>query len=137
MIGQGTIAVILIDESNLLLLRPELDKFPALPTLTTLDIRIVCVYYTHMHSQFDPKKNAANLAKHGISLADAEPVLSDTMALTAEDESAEGEARFVTIGMDFFGRLLYVVWTQRGEDVRFISARRADKKEREAYEQGN
>ena len=90
-----------------------------------------------MPSRFDPRKNAANIAKHGVSLADAEPALNDPMALTVEDEDSEGELRFVTLGVDFFGRVLYVVWTQRGEDVRLISARKADKSERERYEQGN
>jgi uncharacterized DUF497 family protein len=49
---------------------------------------------------FDPKKDAANIKKHGVSLSEGDGVLSDSLALTVEDESAEGEQRFVTIGMN-------------------------------------
>lgn len=48
-----------------------------------------------MDVEFDPNKAASNLKKHGISFAEAEPVLYDPMALTVEDDGAEGEARFV------------------------------------------
>ena len=51
-------------------------------------------------SDFDPKKNAANLKKHGASLSEGGGVLNDPLALTVEDESAKGEQRFVTIGMN-------------------------------------
>jgi hypothetical protein len=47
---------------------------------------------------FDPKKDAANLKKHGVSLAEGDGVLSDSLAVTIEDESAEGEQRFCNSG---------------------------------------
>ena len=50
-----------------------------------------------MTSDFDPKKDAANLKKHGVSLSEGDGVLNDPLAMTVEDESAEGEQRFVTI----------------------------------------
>ncbi|MDD5240430.1 MAG: BrnT family toxin [Sulfuricella sp.] len=87
-----------------------------------------------MDVEFDTTKAAANLKKHGISFAEAEPVLYDPMALTSEDGNAEGEARFVSVGMGAQGRVLTVVWTMRGEFVRLISAREATTKERRAYE---
>jgi uncharacterized DUF497 family protein len=59
---------------------------------------------------FDPKKDAANLKKHGVSLTEGDGVLSDPLALTIEDESAEGEQRFVTVGANTFGSLMVVVW---------------------------
>lgn len=62
------------------------------------------------------------------------PVLFDQMALTREDRDAEGEQRFVSIGMDATGRLLVVVFTYRGEEIRLISARPATARERECYE---
>jgi uncharacterized DUF497 family protein len=58
---------------------------------------------------FDPKKDAANLKKHGVSLAEGDGVLSDLLAVTIEDESAEGEQRFVTLGANTFGSLMVVV----------------------------
>ena len=39
-----------------------------------------------MSPEFDPKKNAANLAKHGVSLADGDGVLLDPLGITVEDE---------------------------------------------------
>ena len=53
-----------------------------------------------MSANFDPKKDAANIKKHGVSLSEGDGVLSDPLALTIEDDSAEGEQRFVTIGMN-------------------------------------
>jgi len=85
---------------------------------------------------FDPDKDAINLQKHGISLAEADGVLNDPLALTVEDQSAEGEPRFATIGMNAFGTLMVVVWTPRGEEIRVISARRTEPKERRTYEEG-
>jgi uncharacterized DUF497 family protein len=89
-----------------------------------------------MTASFDPKKDAANLKKHGISLAEGDGVLSDPLAVTIEDESAEGEQRFVTLGANVFGSLMVVVWTPRGDDSRLISVRKPTRKERKTYEEG-
>ena len=55
-------------------------------------------------ADFDPNKDAANIKKHGVSLSEGDGVLNDPLALTVEDDSAEGEQRFVTIGMKCSGR---------------------------------
>ncbi len=89
-----------------------------------------------MKTTFDPKKNAINLRRHEVSLTEGDGVLNDPLALTVEDDSAEGEQRFVAIGMNTFGRLMVVVYTHRGEDIRLISVRHAEPKERRAYEKG-
>ena len=62
-------------------------------------------------ADFDPKKDAANIKKHGVSLSEGDGVLNDPLALTVEDASAEGEQRFVTIGVNLFGSLMVVVHT--------------------------
>ena len=85
---------------------------------------------------WDPKKAERNFKDHQIYFTDAEPVLFDPYALSREDEDAEGEQRFVSIGLDALARTLVVVYTYRGEDIRLISAREATKKERKAYEKG-
>jgi len=87
-----------------------------------------------MRIQYDPAKAAANLKKHGISFADAEGVLEDPLALTVQDPDAEGEARFITIGMGSAGELLVVIYTERNDEYRIISARRPTRKERKSYE---
>jgi uncharacterized DUF497 family protein len=87
-------------------------------------------------AEFDPKKNAANIKKHGVPLSEGDGVLSDPVALTVEDDSAEGEQRFVTIGMNIFGTLMVVVHTPRRDGPRVISVRKPDPKERKNYEEG-
>ncbi len=87
-----------------------------------------------MRFQHDPAKAAANVRKHGVSFADAEGVLQDPLALTIRDPDAQGEWRYVAIGLGNLGELLVVVYVDRGEEYRLISARRATRKERKAYE---
>ena len=89
-----------------------------------------------MSANFDPKKDAANIKKHGVSLSEGDGVLNDPLALTVEDDSAEGEQRFVSIGMNVFGSLMVVVHTPRGDATRTISVRKPDPKERRNYEKG-
>jgi hypothetical protein len=84
--------------------------------------------------QYDPDKAAANLRKHGVSFADAEGVLEDPLALTVADPDAEGEERFISMGTSSAGELLVVVYANRGDACRIISARRATKAERRSYE---
>jgi uncharacterized protein len=87
-----------------------------------------------MQYEWDAAKNRANLAKHGIDFADAVAVFEDDLALTRPDTTTRGESRFVTLGVDGFGRHLVVVFTERGTRIRIISARVATKMERKSYE---
>ena len=87
-----------------------------------------------MTYQWDNDKAAANLRKHGIDFADAVSVFADDLAITIPDERFD-EERFITVGMDAFGRVL-VVYTWRGDEIRVISARQATRREREQYEEG-
>lgn len=88
-----------------------------------------------MDSQFDPNKNAANIKKHGVSMAEGDGVLDDAMVITIEDKSSNDEARYVSIGANLKGELMVVVWTDRNEDIRYISVRRATRTERRHYEE--
>lgn len=83
-----------------------------------------------------PVKAESNLRKHKIRFSDAEAVLFDPMALTIEDETAKSERRFVSVGADALNRVVVVVYTYRGDDIRLISARKATRRERKAYEEG-
>jgi uncharacterized protein len=87
-----------------------------------------------MEIEWDPDKAAANLRKHGVDFRDVVGVFEDLYALTRDDPDAQGEQRFVSIGMDFLGRVLTIMYTHRDLSIRLISARRATKREREAYE---
>jgi uncharacterized DUF497 family protein len=62
--------------------------------------------------------------------------LSDPLAVTMEDDSAEREQRFVTMGANTFGSLMVVVWTSWDDNVRIISVRKPTRKERRTYEEG-
>ena len=87
-----------------------------------------------MRFKHDPSKAAANLKKHGVSFTDAEGVLVDPLAVTVEDPDAEGEQRFISVGLGSAGELLVLVWTERDGEYRPISARRPTRKERKRYE---
>lgn len=89
-----------------------------------------------MEIVWDPDKALSNFNKHGVRFSDAESVLYDPLALTIEDEDAEGEQRFVSVGTDSLGRILVVVYTYRSNQIRLISARNAEKNEKRSYEEG-
>ena len=84
-------------------------------------------------ADWDPRKAAANLKKHGVDFADAATVLHDEGAITVRDDEAD-EERYVTIGMDALGNVLVVVYAWRDDRPRLISARQAKPHEREQYE---
>jgi len=87
-----------------------------------------------MRFQFDPTKAANNLRKHGVSFADAEGVFFDPLAIHRGDPDAEGEERFVAVGLGSAGQFLVVVYAFRDDDIRVISARRATRREMRDYE---
>jgi uncharacterized protein len=86
--------------------------------------------------EWDPKKAAENLAKHGVRFADGVVVLEDPLAVTIPDPGSDEEDRFVTIGMDEQGRVLVVVYVWRADKARVISVRPAMRSERRQYEGG-
>ena len=94
------------------------------------------MHTTRMEIEFDPAKAEASLRKHGVSFAHAEQALRDPNTLTLEDPDAEGERRFVTLGMDALGRTLVTIHTLRGERTRIIPARKASKSEAAEYAKG-
>jgi uncharacterized DUF497 family protein len=69
------------------------------------------------------EQGPANFRKHGVRFSDAEAVLLDPQAVTRDDPIADDERRFVSVGLDVVGRIVVVVSTYRGDDVRLISAR--------------
>jgi uncharacterized DUF497 family protein len=60
--------------------------------------------------EWDVRKAAENLTKHGVDFADAATIFDDEFAVTIADESSD-EQRFVTVGLDALGRLLVVIYT--------------------------
>jgi uncharacterized DUF497 family protein len=90
--------------------------------------------YIHSRVEFewDAGKAQANWRKHGVDFVDATMVLYDERALTLPDPAPD-EERFVTLGLDAFGRILVVVYTWRDDRIRLISARKATARERQQY----
>lgn len=68
--------------------------------------------------EWDPRKAAANVRKHGIQFADAVPALEDERAITLRDD------------VHALARILTVAYTWRGNTIRIISARSATPNER-------
>jgi uncharacterized DUF497 family protein len=90
-----------------------------------------------LHFEWDPAKAEANLAKHGVSFDEASTVFGDPLSVTVTDpRHSRGEERLVTFGLSASGRLLAVMYAERGERVRLISAREVTRSERTAYEEG-
>ena len=83
--------------------------------------------------EWDESKANDNKSKHGISFVDTFSVFDDPNAVTLED-FREGEQRYVTIGMDAFGRILVAVYIWREENIHIISARKAVRYEVKQYE---
>jgi hypothetical protein len=86
--------------------------------------------------EWDPRKAAANRRKHGIPFEEAESVFSDEHALLIDDpEHSADEDRFVLLGLSAALRVLIVVHCYRTDEsiIRLISARKADRQERELY----
>ena len=88
-----------------------------------------------MEFHWDQVKADLNWKKHGVDFADAVGVFEDGWALTLRDEVVSGEERFATVGTDFLGRVLVVIYTYRGENIRIISARPATRTERGTYDE--
>ena len=89
---------------------------------------------TAMQFTFDPRKDAANIIKHGLSLSDAPLVFNAPNKLTLESARAE-EARLMDVALvEVIGMVLVLVYAMRNPDeVRAISLRRGSKQERKLY----
>ena len=89
---------------------------------------------------WDTTKAKANLAKHGVSFAEAQTVFLDERARLIDDpEHSDSEARFLLLGLSVRLRVLVVVHAYREASgvIRLISARRATPRERQQYAQEN
>ena len=87
--------------------------------------------------QWDDTKAAENYAAHGVPFEAAREVFADPFALEwLDDREDYGEDRYILLGM-VENRLLYVVYTMRGEKIRLISARGAEPQERRQYHEEN
>lgn len=89
----------------------------------------------HLRFEWDDRKSVQNERKHGVSFAEAQSVFSDENAVEFFDpDHSEDEDRFILLGVSAQLRVLVVCYCQRkGNFIRIISARKADKKEEREY----
>lgn len=88
--------------------------------------------------EWDRRKDSTNKRKHGIDFAEASTVFGDPLSITVADpDHGADEERFVIIGMSIRRNLLVVVHTVREERVRLISARPANRHEKNNYEEAS
>jgi uncharacterized DUF497 family protein len=84
---------------------------------------------------WDEVKADTNVRKHGITFAEADDAASDPLAVEEVDPTHSGyEQRVIVTGWSPMGRLIVVIVSLSGRNPRIISARRATKRERHAYE---
>ena len=90
-----------------------------------------------MEFEWDDAKAAANLRDHGVSFAQAAAACRDPFAVEwIDDRKDYGEERINLLGM-CEGVILHVTYTERGERIRIISARRAERHEQDDYYRQN
>jgi uncharacterized DUF497 family protein len=86
--------------------------------------------------EWDEEKAESNIEKHGVSFEEASTVFGDPLSLTIYDEiHSITEDRYIDIGQSTQQRILVVVYTERDDRIRIISARVATSRERRQYEQ--
>lgn len=85
----------------------------------------------------DYNKGEENAKKHRVTFEEAVTVFSDALSFTTEDVSHSiDEDKYLTIGVSSRQRVLSVIYTERGNRIRIISARLPTAHERKAYEEG-
>lgn len=87
-----------------------------------------------MRFEWDPTKARRNVEKHGVSFEEAATAFADPLSITRFDpDHSIDEARFLLLGATHSGRLVVVAHTDRGDNLRIISARIATPRERRTY----
>jgi hypothetical protein len=90
-----------------------------------------------MEFEWDPKKAAENVKKHGVTFQEAATIFGDPLAITFSDpDHSMGENRYITFGMSLRRRLIVSSHTERMGKTIIINARLMDRKERKIYEEG-
>lgn len=86
--------------------------------------------------EWDSAKAWRNQAKHGVTFAEAQTVFRDPLGGIVDDpRHSSGERRLVLIGLSERRRLIAVMFTEKSDRIRLISARQVTRAERRAYEE--
>jgi len=85
--------------------------------------------------KWDSTKASSNEKKHGVSFQEAATAFMDPFSLTIHDpDHSDEEDRFILMGRTFRDRDVVIVHTYRDDQIRIISARRANRREKDQYE---
>ena len=87
-----------------------------------------------MGFEWDAAKDAANFGKHEIGFRQAAEIFRGLILIRRDDRRDYGETRLIALG-EYDGEIIRVVFTHRGENIRIISAWKANRHERKTYEE--
>lgn len=87
-----------------------------------------------MKFEWDEKKNKLNIRTHGIDFCDAHLIFDNPMLIKIDTRKDYGEERLVGLGV-LYDIVIVIVFTKRGNAVRVISIRRANRNERKIYQE--
>lgn len=91
-----------------------------------------------MNFEWNDQKAVANLKKHRVSFEEAIGAFFDPNGLDFFDEEhSTEEERFIRIGCSKYGRILWIIYTERQDTIRIITARKAETKERKLYDKNS
>ena len=85
-----------------------------------------------MSYEWDEQKRQINVKKHGIDFSDVPEIFDGDVVIIPEERFDYGENRFIAIGV-LNSQVLVVAYTERGDNIRIISARKAMKNEQIYY----
>lgn len=84
--------------------------------------------------EWDEAKNRQNIAKHGIDFADARRIFQRPILVRRDDRQDYREDRWIALG-ELDGVVVVMVFTRRGDRVRIISVRKANRHEDKVYQE--
>jgi uncharacterized protein len=85
-----------------------------------------------MKVEWDVSKNQANFNKHGLKFEDVFTVFESEMVAFEDDRKDYGEKRYISLGL-LAGRVIVIVHTVRLDNIRIISMRKANEREKKIY----
>ena len=85
-----------------------------------------------MSYEWDERKRRSNVKKHGINFIDIPELFDNDVVILPNERFDYGEPRFIAIGI-LKSQVVVVAYTERGENIRIISARKATKNEQIYY----
>ena len=91
-------------------------------------------FYNNYKFEWDENKNKNNIRKHKVPFHEARTVFTSHELTKKDDLHSQDEQRYKTIGYSARSRLLIVIYTDRGDVIRIISARKANTLETREFE---